>query len=65
MSDRTPLSAARHLLVRGCDVLRVPVAGECEVLAARDIVVEDGVIADVLRAKGRAGNSRAGRRRCP
>ncbi|MER6154223.1 amidohydrolase [Streptomyces sp. NPDC001868] len=48
MSDRTPPSAPRHrLLVRGCDVLRVPVAGECDVLPARDIVVEDGVITDV------------------
>ncbi|MFM9696264.1 amidohydrolase [Streptomyces europaeiscabiei] len=49
MSDRTPpFSASRHrLVVRGCDVLRVPVAGECDVLPARDIVVEDGIIADV------------------
>ncbi|MFF7838314.1 amidohydrolase [Streptomyces ossamyceticus] len=48
MSDRTPPSASRHrLVVRGCDVLRVPLAGECDVLPARDIVVEDGVIAEV------------------
>lgn len=55
MSDRTSPSASRHrLLVRGCDVLRVPVVGECDVLPARDIVVEDGVIADVrpTRADG-------------
>ncbi|MEV1080319.1 amidohydrolase [Streptomyces sp. NPDC050211] len=46
MSDRTPPSAGR-LLVRGCDVLRVPPEGACEVLPARDIVVADGVIEEV------------------
>ncbi|WP_413471636.1 amidohydrolase family protein [Streptomyces sp. MB09-02B] len=48
MSDRTSPSVTRHpLLVRGCDVLRVPVEGECDVLPGRDIVVADGVIVDV------------------
>ncbi|MDX3513863.1 hypothetical protein [Streptomyces caniscabiei] len=48
MSDDTSPSVTRHrLLVRGCDVLRVPVEGECDVLPGRDIVVADGVIVDV------------------
>ncbi|MDO0938384.1 hypothetical protein QQY66_44160 [Streptomyces sp. DG2A-72] len=46
MSDRTPPSAGR-LLLRGCDVLRVPPEGACEILPARDIVVGDGVIEEV------------------
>ncbi|MEW2395360.1 amidohydrolase [Streptomyces sp. NPDC046862] len=55
MSDRTTPSAGR-LLVRGCDVLRVPPTGECEVLRARDIVVADGVI-EAIRPSGAAAHA--------
>ncbi|MEU9875805.1 amidohydrolase [Streptomyces phaeochromogenes] len=53
MSDRTPPST-RRLLVSGCDVLRVPPEGECDVLRAQDIVVTDGVIEEI-RPTGAAG----------
>lgn len=46
MSDQAPVPSGR-LLVSGCDVLRVPPAGECEILPAQDIVVVDGAIEDV------------------
>ncbi|WP_232789638.1 amidohydrolase [Streptomyces jeddahensis] len=39
-----------RLLVTGCDVLRVPADGECDVLRGQDIVVADGVIAEVRPA---------------
>ncbi|GGR62819.1 hydrolase [Streptomyces aurantiogriseus] len=42
------------LVVAGCDVLRVPVEGECEILRAQDIVVADGRIQEV-RPTGAAG----------
>ncbi|MFF9780054.1 amidohydrolase [Streptomyces sp. NPDC013978] len=52
--DTSPSVPRRRLLVRGCDVLRVPVEAECDVLPGRDIVVADGVIVDVrpTRAEG-------------
>lgn len=46
MSDKAPVPSGR-LLVSGCDVLRVPPVGECEILPAQDIVVVDGAIEDV------------------
>ncbi|WP_345013783.1 amidohydrolase [Streptomyces shaanxiensis] len=49
MSDQTPEPSGR-LLVSGCDVLRVPPEGECEILPAHDIVVVDGAIEDVRPA---------------
>lgn len=54
MSDRTPPPTGR-LLVSGCDVLRVPTQGECEILRAQDIVVADGVIEDVRPTGGPFG----------
>jgi 5-methylthioadenosine/S-adenosylhomocysteine deaminase len=43
----------RHrLLIRGCDVLDVPAAGECQVMRGRDISVRDGVIESVAPSRG-------------
>lgn len=36
-----------RLVIRGCDVLRVPALGECEILRAQDITVADGVIESI------------------
>lgn len=58
MSDRTPPPTGR-LLVSGCDVLRVPAQGECEILRAQDIVVADGAIEDVRPTGGPIGSGPA------
>ncbi|WP_416981834.1 amidohydrolase [Streptomyces sp. T028] len=49
MNERTPAGPG-VLLVSGCDVLRVPERGECEILPARDIVVAGGRIQEVRPA---------------
>ncbi len=36
-----------RLVIRGCDVLRVPPEGECEILRAQDITVAAGVIESI------------------
>ncbi|GAB2832165.1 amidohydrolase [Lentzea nigeriaca] len=40
-------SPSGRLLVSGCDVLRVPLTGDCEILREQDITVADGVIESV------------------
>ncbi len=37
-----------RLVVRNCSVLVVPVEGECRVDEFQDILIEDGVIAEVM-----------------
>ncbi|MFI7706157.1 amidohydrolase [Nonomuraea sp. NPDC049480] len=36
-----------RLVIRGCDVLRIPAEGECDVLRAQDITVADGAIESI------------------
>ncbi|MCT9077473.1 amidohydrolase [Streptomyces fulvoviolaceus] len=57
MSETVPATSGR-LVVTGCDLLRVPAQGECEVLRAQDIVVADGRIQDV-RPTGATGPGNA------